>query len=97
MGALFVLCFFFLNQLGIFPTDEHVSWEGHLFGFLMGGLISYVYCMSTEAREQIDRVADEITIGGSTDGERQSLFGSNGEGSSGGSGSTGRRLDDDEV
>jgi membrane associated rhomboid family serine protease len=70
-----VVVFMYGSMLfGIFPTDEQVSWEGHLFGFLMGGLISYIYCLNTSAREQIDRVADDITIGASTDGERAPIL-----------------------
>jgi len=28
--------------LGIFPSEEHISWESHLFGFLGGVLCSYL-------------------------------------------------------
>jgi membrane associated rhomboid family serine protease len=28
---------------GIFPTKEHVSWEGHLMGLLTGVLLAFVY------------------------------------------------------
>ena len=89
--AILVLFMYGSMLFGIFPTDEQVSWEGHLFGFLMGGLISYIYTMNTNAREQIDRVADDITIGGSTDGERQPIL----RKSSGGG--SGRGLEEDEV
>lgn len=61
-----VVVFLYGSMLfGIFPTDEKVSWEGHLFGFIMGGLISYVYTVNTQAREQIDKVVDDLTSGGS--------------------------------
>ncbi len=28
---------------GIFPTKEHISWEGHLIGFIVGIILAYVY------------------------------------------------------
>ncbi len=28
---------------GIFPNDPHISWEGHLFGFLSGILVTFYY------------------------------------------------------
>lgn len=29
--------------LGIFPSDPHISWEGHLFGFISGVLLAFLF------------------------------------------------------
>jgi hypothetical protein len=43
--ALSMLVIFLYGSLvwGIFPIDEKVSWEGHLFGLLAGMTVAFVY------------------------------------------------------
>ena len=73
--AVVVIFLYGTMLFGIFPSDEKVSWEGHLFGLLMGGFISYVYGLNVyDSREHIDGAIDDYTSGG-TEGERNPILG----------------------
>ena len=75
MAIAFVVLFLYGSMLfGVFPTDEKVSWEGHLFGFVAGGLISYVYTINVDVKEQVDKMVDDIVSGG-TENERRPILG----------------------
>jgi len=75
VAIAFVVLFLYGSMLfGVFPTDEKVSWEGHLFGFVAGGLISYVYTINVDVKEQVDKMVDDIVSGG-TENERRPILG----------------------
>ena len=70
--AVAVLVTFFYGTMlfGMFPTNEAVSWEGHAFGFLVGGAGGYGYFMMG-GQEEIDRVAEKAN---GTDEERKPIL-----------------------
>lgn len=41
--SLIVFFFYGGTILGIFPGSPHISWEGHLFGFLVGITLAFVF------------------------------------------------------
>ena len=41
--AIIVIYYFGGILLSLLPSDERVSWEGHLFGFIAGLLASFIY------------------------------------------------------
>jgi membrane associated rhomboid family serine protease len=42
--ASIILIFFYSGLIfGIFPREAHISWESHLFGFIAGVLVSWLY------------------------------------------------------
>ncbi len=59
--AVVVTLFYGSMLFGMFPTNEEVSWEGHLFGFLVGGVGGYGYFMMGGS-EEMERVV-ERTVG----------------------------------
>ena len=59
--AVLVTCFYGSILFGMFPTNEEVSWEGHVFGFLVGGFGGYSYFLMGGA-EEMERVV-ERTVG----------------------------------
>jgi len=38
--SLIVLVMFWGTIFGVLPTNPHISWEGHLFGFVTGGFLA---------------------------------------------------------
>lgn len=41
--GIFIGFLYYGCVLGIFPSDQHISWEAHLFGFLTGIGLAYVF------------------------------------------------------
>lgn len=44
---------------GIFPTKEHISWEGHLFGFIIGLILAIVFQKEGPQKKVYDWEEDE--------------------------------------
>ena len=61
--SMAVLFLYYSLLIGVFPTTPGISWQGHLFGFLAGGLAAYVLGKRRTEREQAERqLADNIYI-----------------------------------
>lgn len=61
--GLFVFLTYSSIFWGIFPVDEHVSWESHLFGLITGITFGFID----------SRLADEVVVE-ATDEEKESLI-----------------------
>ena len=56
LSALSMLTVFLYGSVvwGIFPMETHISWEGHLSGFIAGLVMSFYYKKQLPARKKFD-------------------------------------------
>ena len=60
MAVALIVTFFYGSMLfGVFPSNEAVSWEGHAFGFLVGGFGAYGYFL-LGGQEDIENVLEKV-------------------------------------
>jgi membrane associated rhomboid family serine protease len=52
--AIFVIIFYGGMRMGIFPAEQWISFEGHLFGVLAGVLCAYISTLLSTEKEQHD-------------------------------------------
>lgn len=60
--SLLVLFLYGSMIWGVLPLQIGVSWQGHLFGFIGGGLAAYWLSQRKSRRERPSNLEDEITI-----------------------------------
>lgn len=59
--ALVVVLSYGTMIFGVFPQDDRVSWESHLFGLIAGGIVAYAAnAIATRGEDVVDRL--EITL-----------------------------------
>ena len=56
--AIFVIIFYGGMGMGILPTEQRISFEGHLFGVLAGVLCAYLSTLLSSEEKQLD--AEEV-------------------------------------